>query len=201
MVDRTGLPLSPLQIKDLQPLIGFGHVHHDSQTVRLERSGMGITLDGIAKGYIVDRAVAFLARHGIQSALVNAGGDIRVIGGKGRDPWRIGIQDPTHKEGHIARLGLRQAAIATSGSYEQFFDPWARHHHLINTSGYSPIRPVSATVVAPTAMQADGLATALFLMSPDKGLQLADSLPGVQAALITRGNRIMTTKGWSSLHI
>ena len=201
MVDRNGLPLSPLQIKDLQSLIGFGHIHLDSQTVRLDRPGMGITLDGIAKGYIVDRAVTSLARDGIESALVNAGGDIRVIGGKGDDLWRIGIQDPMRKEGHIGRLGLRQAAIATSGSYEQFFDPWARHHHLINTSGYSPIRPVSTTVVAPTAIQADGLATALFLMPPDKGLQLADALPGVQAALVTRGNRIMTTKGWPSVHI
>jgi thiamine biosynthesis lipoprotein len=200
-VRRTGNALSPKEIRDLKSLIGFRHVGHTSRAVRLERPGMGITLDGIAKGYIVDQAAACLVRHGVRSALINAGGDIRVTGGKGGSPWLIGVQDPMRTEGQIARLGLHQAAVATSGSYEQFFDPLARHHHLIDTSGYSPHRIVSSTVVAPTAMQADGLATALFLMPPGKGLQWAASLPGVQACLITRGNRTMNTPGWEKMRL
>ena len=196
---RTGNPLPPRDIEELREVIGFQGVRYDPKNVRLDRSGMQITLDGIAKGHIVDRAVAALRTKGVHRALVNAGGDIRVIGGSLDLPWRIGIQDPTRKDRHLAQLALGQAAVATSGSYEQFFDPLARHHHLIDSTGYSPRRPLSVTVVAPTAMQADGLATALFLMPLDQGLQLASSLSGVQAAIITRGNRILTTPGWDRL--
>ena len=194
-------PVTPSDLRQLQALVGCDHLHLGSKSVRLGRSGMGITLDGIAKGYIVDQVAATLTAHGITSALINAGGDIRVIGNKGSAPWQVGVQDPTHRHASLATLGLRNAAVATSGSYEQFFDPLARHHHLLSQAGHSPRRPVSSTVIAPTAMQADGLATTIFLLPPEEGLTLAAAQPGVQAAVVTRGNRMMTTPGWNRLQL
>jgi thiamine biosynthesis lipoprotein len=200
-VRGTGRSLSFSERKELEPLIGFQRLEFSQDWIRLQHPGMAVTLDGIAKGYIVDQAVSVLVNHGIQSGLINAGGDIRVIGAKKDGPWKIGIRDPICPNCQSMQIGLSQSAVATSGGYEQFYDPRKRHHHLMTTSGRSPHRTLSTTVVAQTAMQADGLATALFLLPPEEGLQTARSLPGVQAMIITRGNRIMTTPDWNRLRL
>ena len=115
---------------------------------------MGITLDGIAKGYIVDEGVAVLKQAGFDNILVEAGGDLAASGLKEAAlPWQIGIQAP--RQGHSSLLGkfaVRDQAIATSGDYMQPFTPDLSQHHILDPrAGYSAPELASATVVAPSA--------------------------------------------------
>lgn len=135
-----------------------------------------IDLAGIAKGYAVDRAVEVLKREGIDCGLVDAGGDIRVFGRK-RGGFRIGLKHP-RKEGIFKVFKIKEGAIATSGDYEKFFiKRGKRYCHIIDPhTGYPAHRCVSATILTDKAMTADALATALFVLGPDRGERLADSL-------------------------
>mgnify|MGYP002236425829 CR=1 FL=1 len=101
---------------------------------------MGITLDGIAKGYIADRVSAVLTSAGVKNHLVNAGGDIMASGHKSPGvPWRVAVQSTTGPA-YAGELSLSGKAIATSGSYEIYYDASRRHHHLINGLRLQPRR-------------------------------------------------------------
>jgi FAD:protein FMN transferase len=145
--------------------VGYMHVTiHDADEVQL-LDGMNVSVGGVAKGYAVDRAVAVLRKRGITSALVNAGGDMYALGNiKGR-PWRIGIRDPDDPNEIIEVLHVSDAAVATSGDYQRYFErDGTRYHHILDPSSGRPARHLrSSTVVAPTAEEADALATALFV--------------------------------------
>ncbi len=120
----------------------------------------------IAKGYAIDRGIAILRQHGIHNAIINAGGDIRLIGSHGDRPWRIGIRHPRKHNDVIAALNLQgDVSIVTSGDYERFFiDGGKRYHHLLNpTTGWPASGSQSATVIASNAALADAWSTALFV--------------------------------------
>ncbi len=194
---QTGRPPEVREIKTILQSVGFDKLHLHPRTVRFTHSGMRITLDGIAKGYLVDRAAMVLRRQGVRSALINAGGDIRAIGGKDGAPWRIGLQDPLGRKKELATFKLADRAVATSGNYHNYYDPLAKHHHIISKGlGDSPQRIISATALAPSAMLADGLSTMLFLNTPAQSLRLVESLPESEALIITRGGRIFQSSGW-----
>ena len=171
--------------------------------VTLDRDGMGITLDGIAKGYIVDAMAAVLEAHGIDRFLIDAGGDIRASGrredGHG---WLIAVRDPRH--GGILPAGLRLTggAVATSGGYEARYDPEGSWHHIVNSrSGRSPTDVLSATVVGPNVYASDALATAALVMSPREGVRFMDSLPGFECMVIDAGGRSSLSAGWTGLTV
>lgn len=150
--------------------------------------GMAITLDGIAKGYILDAGVSELAEHGFTDILVEAGGDL-VAGGLQRldEPWQVGIQSPRPgAEPLITRLSASNEAVATSGDYMQPFTlDFSQHHILDPRSGHSSPALASATVIAPRLALADALATALMLMDPPAGLALVQEL-NLRAILVTK---------------
>lgn len=171
--------------------------------VTLDRDGMGITLDGIAKGYIVDAMAAVLEEHGIDRFLIDAGGDIRASGrredGHG---WLIAVRDPRH--GGILPEGLRltTGAVATSGGYEARYDPEGSWHHIVSArSGRSPTDVLSVTVVGPNVYASDALATAALLMSPREGVRFMDSLPGFECMVIDAGGRSSLSAGWTGLTV
>lgn len=147
--------------------------------------GTKITLDGIAKGYIVDQGIAVLQSAGIEHALIDAGGDIAVIGGKpGGEKWEIALRDPEGEEA-LAYFALTDGAIATSGNYLRYFDPEAEVGHIMDPrTGYSAHASSSATVIAPTCMEADALATAVFVLGPVDGLGLVNGLDAVEAMVL-----------------
>jgi len=177
---------------------GIEALESGERTLRFTREGMGLTLDGIAKGYIVDMAAEILKRHRIRDFLINAGGDIRT-GGRRDDgePWRIAVQDPGKGGTWPDTLSLTDGAVATSGSYEIYFDPERQYHHLVDsTSGRSPGERSSVSVVAPTALAADALATSLFIMGTAEGNRLIESLPRCGALKIDREGAVSVTKGW-----
>lgn len=157
--------------------------------VRLRRAGMGIDLGGIAKGYAIDLAVDALRGHGIESAMVNAGGDLRVLGrDRNRHPWRIGLRHPLDPHALILSIAAAAEAIATSASYFRFFTVDGRRygHVLDPRTGRPADTALSVTALAPTAMRADGLATAAFVERPDDGLTLLRR-PGAEGVVVTRG--------------
>ena len=148
--------------------------------------GMKITLGGIAKGYAVDQGLAALREAGIHHALIDAGGDLGAFGGKpDGDKWKIALRNPKDASQAILTFSISDGAIATSGNYERYFDPQARVGHIIDPrTGYSARLCSSATVIAPTCTEADALATAVFVLGPKDGLDLVNSLDGVEALIL-----------------
>jgi thiamine biosynthesis lipoprotein len=188
------------QVNEKMALVDSNMVHLDQKGVRLKKDGMQISLDGIAKGYVVDQAANVIQALGVKYALVNAGGDIRAMGGNGPEKaWQIGITDPWGRKKYVELVSLNNGALATSGNYEHFFDKERLHHHIIDASkGRSPRETVSATVLAPTVMEADALSTALFILEPHDSINLVRSLPNAEAMLIARGGRTFRSPGWST---
>ena len=178
-------PPAPGQIDSARALVGYEalEVAAQPQTVRVHRAGLRLDLGAAAKGYAVDRAVAVMRALDVEAGVIEAGGDIRYWGAKpdGR-PWLFGVQHPRAPAQYIAVEDLGLAAIATSGDYEQYFD-WEgeRYHHLLDPkTGYPARASISATVWAATALDADILSTAVFVLGPDQGLALVEGLPDVE---------------------
>ncbi len=132
----------------------------------------------IAKGYAIDQGIKILRAHGIEHAIINAGGDIRLIGKHGDKAWRIGIRHPRQHGKVIEILHLQgDISIVTSGDYERFFMvKHKRYHHLINPeTGWPANNAQSATIIAASATLADAWSTALFVQGKE-GLKLQKQL-------------------------
>ncbi len=168
------------EIGERLELVNYRNIFIEGRSIRFKKRGMGITLAGVAKGYAVDQATEALRRFHVEHGLVNAGGDIRVIGGKGENiPWRIGIRDPMNKNRIVTAVELYDQAIATSGTYRRPFSDI-----LHPTVGRPAQGVLSSTVIAGTAMDADMLATCLFILEAEKGGELIRKLDGVRAFVI-----------------
>ncbi|HIC91247.1 MAG TPA: FAD:protein FMN transferase [Syntrophaceae bacterium] len=195
---QTGSPPDVECVKDILRLIDAKNVHYDGEKIEFLKDGMGITLDGIAKGYIVDKAAHFLKKAGIEHALINAGGDIKAIGNRGRGkPWRIGIRDPWKKDKNLEVLSLANEAIATSGNYEVYFDREKLFHHILNPkTGYSPRSTTSVTVLAKAVTDADALSTATFIFEPKEGKRFVDSISGAECLIVDGKGMKIRSSGW-----
>ena len=171
----------------------------DHGTVTLGRPGMSITLDGIGKGYIVDRGVAVLHERGFANVFVEAGGDLVAAGDKGSGiPWRIGIRNPRPGLALQARFDARNNAVATSGDYMQPFTPDYTQHHIVDPrTGYSPPELASSTVTGPDAATADALATLTLVLGPQKGRELLEDQPGCEGYFVSKNLEVTRTSGFS----
>ncbi len=192
---------APEDIKKALKKVGYQKIkiNRALAEVYLSEPGMAIDLGAIAKGYAVDQACALLRQKGLTNYLVNAGGDLRSQGTKERGhPWIIGIKHPRLKEALIAKIHLTGAALATSGDYEKFFiKNGERYHHLLHPLTGQPARQCqSVTVMAPSAMDADALATTVFILGPEQGLALIDKLPDVHALIIDQRGRVLLSPNW-----
>jgi thiamine biosynthesis lipoprotein len=181
--------------------VGYRQIKIDRtrSSIFLQEEGMEIDLGAIAKGYAVDSASAVLKEKGIENFLVNAGGDLKVSGSKEKGvPWIVGIQHPRLPSQMVAKLSPRQAGVATSGDYKKFFiERGERYHHLLNPSTGTPARECqSVTVMAPSAMAADALATAVFVLGPKKGLALVKRMNDVHAIIVDRGGSVLVSPHW-----
>ncbi len=196
--DREGKPHLPTPEALHAALARVDYRAIEVDTVRdaagLAHSGAAIDLGGIAKGYAVDRATEVLRARGVRQAVINAGGDLRVLGAPGPDNgdgWRVGITDPLQPGRILATLELRDQAIATSGNYEHFIEVGEeRFGHLIDPKSGSPAEPMlSATVVAPTAMQADAASTTAFLMGHEPGARYVRETSGTDYVFLRSSER------------
>ena len=161
---------------------------------------MGITLDGIGKGYIVDQGVEALRQNGFDRAYVEAGGDLMVSGRKpGDQPWRIGIKNPrSSSTQHMVVLQTSNRAVATSGDYMQAYDVNYDQHHIVNPkTGYSPPELASATITAPTVALADALATAAMVMGHEKTISMLKTISGCEGYFIDKQLNHFQSNGFS----
>jgi thiamine biosynthesis lipoprotein len=226
--DRSGVGRIPSP-QELQPLVEEPReiiLDTTTKTGRLSSPNIEVDLGGIAKGYIVDRVVEVLKQYDLDSALVDAGGNIRVftlrprkvLWWEDRRPFRIAVQHPRDEQKILGVLEIwEDRALATSGDYQRCFFADAlgnifpcryadepdktRYHHIIDPKTGMPARGlISATIVAPTAMEADALSTAVFVLGEEKGLALIESLPNVEAILVTDDGRIVTSTGLRDLN-
>jgi thiamine biosynthesis lipoprotein len=183
-------------------LVGSDKIELKGQTIRFKKSGMGITLDGIAKGYIVDKASKILSDYQIKNHLINAGGDIRARGVKDTKPWTVAIQDPRKKKEYPDVIHIAEGAVATSGNYEIYFDHEKMVHHIIDPrTGLSPNLSTSVSVLADTAMDADALSTSVFVMEPANGVRFIDSVPDCECLVIAKRGKKIKSAGWKSAAI
>lgn len=199
-------PPTPEELNATLELVNYSKVRIEGRQVSLS-PGMGIALGGIAKGYAVDKALESLQANGIENAFVNAGGDGKYIGEKPdvsgeKELWVTGLQNPEKGEDFITRINVRDVAVATSGNYERYFNESARGSHISDPrTGYPSEGLMGCTVIAPSAIDADALATAAFVLGEEEGLELIESLEGVECLLITNDRRLVYSGGFQEYEL
>jgi len=187
------------EVEKLRKLVDYRRVELDQAGHRVrigkdQQMGLG----GIAKGYIVDRAAAVLHESGVEGFLAQAGGDLYGSGRKpDGSPWVSGVQDPRGKLGDFfAVLELTDHAFSTAGDYARAYVVGGkRYHHIIDPkTGYPATACRSVTIWAPDATTADGVDDAVFILGPERGLKLIESLDGVGAVIVDAKNRVFISE-------
>ena len=192
-------------LESAMSLVNFKNIEIEDNKIRLKFPGMALDMGGITKGYAVDRAIEILKKSGVKGAILNAGGDLMTFGNRSdKDPWIIGLQHPRNPEEISASFAADNSragtSVATSGDYQKFFIVnGKRHSHILDPkTGMSNSEVISATVTAPSVMQADILATIAFIMGPDKGKVFLEKLDGVDAMWIKKGEEKVFTEGFQA---
>ena len=196
--EQGGRIPTPDSIATKLPLVGYENVIIDDSelSVGFKVAGMGLDLGAIAKGWAVDVAMKKLIARGIRNAIIDAGGDLRVIGARpGKAFWRIGVQHPRDPGALLMTFELKDTAIVTSGDYKRFFmAAGVRYHHILDPATGQPARGCqSVTVLAPTAAEADACATAAFVLGPARGLAFLRARPGVRGVIVGAGGEVQWT--------
>lgn len=184
----VGMP-SEAEIKSSVDKVGYQNIIIDkvSQTVFLKLPGMKIGFGGIGKGYAADKAKSLLRKKGVIAGIINASGDMNTWG---RQPngkyWNVAITNPLDKKKSFALLPIKQGAVVTSGNYEKYVNLGGkRYSHIIDPrTGYPSSGILSVTVFAPKAELADALATSVFVMGKDVGLNRINQIPGVECVVV-----------------
>ncbi len=185
---------SPQALRQARELVGYKLIKLDAehQTVELLKKGMRIDLGGIAKGYVMDEALAVIQRHGITQALVEAGGDVRLGDPPpGRAGWRVGIPPLENPQDEpLSYLELSRVAVSTSGDVVQYVEiANKRYSHVVDPrTGMALTDHCRVMVVATTGMAADAISKAVGVLGPEMGLKLIDEIPGM-TAMVTRSPR------------
>jgi thiamine biosynthesis lipoprotein len=180
--------------------VGYKHVKLDpvASTVFLDEPHVRIGLGGIAKGYAVDKASKVLVDGGLTAFYAQAGGDLYTRGTKpDGSPWIAGIRDPRGAEtDYFAMMAVSDHAFSTAGDYERsYIVGGKRYHHIIDPrTGYPATASRSVTIWAPTALLADEIDDAVFILGPERGLKLVESLDGVGAVIVDAQNRVWTSQ-------
>lgn len=188
-------------VQKARALIDYRQIKIDrgQRTVMLGKPGMRMSLGGIAKGYAVDAAAQVLRQEGLRSFLVQAGGDLYIAGKKpDGSPWRAGIRDPRGKDAndHFATIEVEDHAFSTAGDYERsFIKDGRRYHHIIDPrTGYPASESRSVTIWAKDALTADAVDDAVFILGPEKGLKLVESIDDCGAVIVDRQNKVWVSK-------
>jgi thiamine biosynthesis lipoprotein len=185
------------KIEKGKKLVNYKNIIMKNGKIKFAKGGMAIDLGGIAKGYAVDAAIKVLKERNIKSAMVDAGGEIYALGRKEGKPWRIGIRHPRKTGEVLGIVELEDQGISTSGDYERFFFfKGKRYHHILNPkTGYPADECQSVTIVAKKAAFADGLATGVFVLGPREGMDLIESLEGVEGVIVDNEGEVSVSSG------
>lgn len=170
------------------------------QSAWLRNPGQSIDLGAIGKGYAGDRCLEMLKQSGIESAVINLGGNVCVRGKKPDETaWKVGIRHPRKENELIGYVEAQNRHVVTSGDYERFFydKEGIRRHHILNpVTGYpTESGLISVTVISENGMAADGLATSLFILGKKNGMRLLSLFPGTEAIMVDERLEVTVTKG------
>ena len=173
----------------------------DPERVDFAKEGMQLDLGAVAKGYIADRIKDYLLEQGVESAIIDLGGNILCVGSRpGGDPFRIGLQRPfaSHSE-TVATVEITDKSVVSSGIYERYFEEdGVLYHHILNPETGYPYDNglVSVTIISDESVDGDGLSTSCFALGLEKGMELINSLPDVQAVFITEDGELHFSEGF-----
>ncbi|MDW7668833.1 MAG: FAD:protein FMN transferase [Bacillota bacterium] len=175
-------------------------IDKDQGTIFLEDKGMIADLGAIAKGYIADRVEEKLYDLGVESAIINLGGNVQLIGDKPDGSlFRIGIQDPDEaRGGNIGVYSGKDVTIVSSGDYERYFiKDGVRYHHILNPFTGFPVETEikSVSIITDESFEADALSTSVLLSGWDKGISMVESLENVEAIFINKDHEVYVTDG------
>ncbi len=194
----TEMP-SEEKIKTSVSKVGFQNIILDKakSTVFLKSEGMKIGFGAIGKGYAADKAKDLLISKGVPSGIINASGDMNTWGKQpnGKE-WKVAITNPLDKNKMFALLPIINGAVVTSGNYEKYVNfNGKRYTHIIDPrTGYPSSGIISVTVFAPKAELADALATSVFVMGKEAGLDRINQLPKIECIIIDDKGNITRSK-------
>lgn len=179
--------------------VGYQNIILDKEnnTVFLKLEGMKIGFGAIGKGYAADKAKDLLISKGVPSGIINASGDMNTWGKQPNgSEWKVAITNPMNKNKVFALLPIKNGAVVTSGNYEKFVNfNGTRYTHIIDPrSGYPSSGIISVTVFAPKAELADALATSVFVMGKEAGLDRINQLPKIECIIIDDKGNITKSK-------
>lgn len=213
--DMTVAPLSELwgfyskaprlptgqEVRDTLKVVGSQHLSFREGKLEKDQAGVRIDLGGIAKGYALSEAVRVLKSRGVRSGLVDAGGDIYALGRTGGRQWRVGVRDP-RGDCLLGYVPAENMAVMGSGDYERFFiQDGKRYHHIFDPRTGHPTEGVaSVTIIYPDPVAAQAWAKIPFVLGPQKGLEMLEKIPGMEAIIIlTTGERLYSRGGKHAL--
>jgi thiamine biosynthesis lipoprotein len=187
---------SDQEIQDCLKNVGYQHLVLENGKVEKDNPGIRIDLGGIAKGYILSQAAEVLKAQGITSAIVDAGGDVYALGKKGKRLWRVGVRNPREND-ILGYLEVEDLAVISSGDYERFFiKEERRYHHIFNPkTGYSTEGVIGVTLIYPDPVLAQAWTKIPFVLGPQKGLEMLEKIPGMEAIIITSSVEIFYPSG------
>jgi thiamine biosynthesis lipoprotein len=165
--------------------------------VHLTKPGMRISFAAVGKGYAADKVKAMLQGKGVQSGVINASGDLTVWGKRpDGSPWKVGIADPSNRSKILLWIPVENASVATSGDYEQYFElAGKRFSHTIDPKTGKPVSSIkSVTVVSPSAELSDAVATAVFVLGVEVGMNFVEQLPHTHAVLIDDNDKVFISR-------
>ena len=173
----------------------------EKRTVFLKEKGMKIGFGAIGKGYAANKALNIMSKMGLSGALVNASGDLISWGkDEGDKDWKIGIVNPKQKGKVFSWLNINETAVVTSGNYEKFVTlNGQRYSHIIDPRTGYPVKGLSSvSIICPNAELADALATSVFVLGKEKGIELINKLKGIECLIITDKQELFTS---DNLHL
>lgn len=199
--NNTGILPGQEEIEEAVSHVNYKNVRVEGTTVTLLDPKASIDLGGVAKGYIADGLRSYLESEGIQSAMINLGGNVLAVGAKpGGSQWNIGIRKPFGESYDlIATVKVEDMSVVTSGTYERYFekDGEIYHHILDPNDGYPTDNGLdSVTILTPSSTQGDALSTTCFVLGLEAGMELIESIDGVEAMFITEDLEIYRTSGF-----
>jgi thiamine biosynthesis lipoprotein len=185
------------KISGILDFVGSDMIEVTGSRIEFMTDGMSVTLNAIAKGYAVDEAIKVIREYGIRQALVNAGGDLYAMGTKtGSEKWVVQLEDPDDTENTIATFTVEDKAVTTSGGYHRYYDLEKEVHHITDPrTGYSANSCKSVTIIADSCMDADALATSVFVMGPDDGMEMVESLEDVEVLIMDSNGKVSKSSG------
>lgn len=189
------------EVNKLLPLVNYRKAAIDmaAQTISLKERGMTLNLGGIAKGYIIGKALETLKQNNVRRGIIKAGGDMAIFQNNGSEkPMTIGIQHPRESSKFLGTAFVVNGAAATSGDYERYFmEDNVRYHHIIDPkTGFPATQTQSATIIAKDPVTADGLSTAVFVMGPEAGMALIEKLPDTEAVIVDANGHVRASSGF-----